>query len=314
VRDTHTIHGTSIIIGTRNRPEMLYETVESILVGDVVPDEIVIVDQSDVLRELPIDGAAERGCAIRHIHTSFAGLSRANNLGISQARNELLVFTHDDVRVTHEWFATLRAALIEGGPRMVVTGRILASEEAGSGFAPTLSVSEKASEYRGRIPFDVLKPLNMGLYRTTALTVGGFDERLGPGTSFPGAEDSDLGFRLLEHGYTIRYVPVALLYHRAWRPWREYLPLRWRYGVAQGAFYAKHLSIRDRHMLRRIVSDLNHRTRRFVRRFPREGVPALRDPVFLAGNLVGAIRWWARHRAGVHAADRSNTTAQGALR
>jgi len=297
-------HATSIIIGTRNRPEMLHQTVDSILMGDEVPDEIVIVDQSDVLQELPLNRAAERGCAIRKIHTPFAGLSRANNLGIRQARHEVLVFTHDDVRVTRDWFAVLRAALVEGGPMTVVTGRILAGDEAQSGFAPTLQVSKEATEYRGRIPFDVLKPLNMGLFRSTALTVGGFDERLGPGTPFPGAEDSDFGFRLLDQGYTIRYVPEALLYHRAWRPWREYLPLRWRYGVAQGAFYAKHLSVRDSHMLRRISSDLRHRARRFVQRFPREGVRALRDPVFVAGNLFGALRWWAQHRSGEHAAVR----------
>jgi GT2 family glycosyltransferase len=96
----------------------------------------------------------------------------------------------------------------------------------------------------------------MGIYRSVFDLVGLFDERLGPGTNFPAAEDNDLGFRLLEQGLCICYVPEAVVYHRAWRSEREILALKWRYGVGRGAYYAKHMSWRDPYMFSRMIRDV----------------------------------------------------------
>lgn len=284
---------TSLIIASRNRPGMLRETVASILAGTALPAELIIVDQSDRPDETLERMEGEADCRIRYLWTRLRGLCRANNLGAREAAYETLVFTHDDVSVDPAWLATLHGALVESGPDTVVTGRILAGETGRTGgYAPTLRTSTEPATYRGRIGYDVLKPLNMAMFRSALETAGGFDERLGPGTPFPGAEDADLGFRLLEAGFTIRYVPEALVYHRAWRAEAEYLPLRWAYGVAQGAFYAKHLRRNDLHMVRRFVMDALRRARRFPGRLVREPRRALADPIFLAGNVVGALRWW----------------------
>jgi cobaltochelatase CobN len=96
----------------------------------------------------------------------------------------------------------------------------------------------------------------MAIRRETLREVGGWDERLGAGTSFPAAEDNDLGFRLLEAGYRIAYHPEAVAWHRAWRAERDYLPLRWAYGRGQGAYYAKHAALSDAYMVRRFGADL----------------------------------------------------------
>jgi GT2 family glycosyltransferase len=227
------------------------------------------------------------------VRTAVKGLSRANNWAAAAARHERLVFTHDDVHVAPDWLSTLARALVRGGPGTVVTGRVLpTAPEIPGGFAPALKTSVDPAAYEGRVGHDVLKPLNMALYRAALLQIGGFDVELGPGTAFPGAEDSDLGFRLLEAGRRIVYVPSAVVYHRAWRTAGAYLPLRWSYGVAQGAFYAKHFRLRDRHMLARFGRNVARRTRRFPRRLWREGSRAFGDPLFILGNLVGAVRWW----------------------
>ncbi len=286
----------SLIIASRNRKDMLRETVESCLEGTILPAEMIIVDQSDVpdgrLRAM----SDREGCRIRYVSTSERGLSRANNLGAREASHEVLVFTHDDVAVSPDWLASMIRALEAGSVTTVVTGRILASKEAETGgYAPTLRTATDPATYRGRIGYDVLKPLNMALYRSALQDAGWFDERLGPGTPFPGAEDADLGFRLLENGCEIRYVPEALVYHRAWRSEKEYLPLRWTYGVAQGAFLAKHLRLGDLHMARRFLMDVLRRLRRFPVRCLREPRRALADPIFVCGNLVGAVRWYRAH-------------------
>jgi len=283
---------TSLIIPSRNRPEFLLATVESILQGDEVPSELIIIDQSKAPN--PVLGAltTQRTCDIRYLWTQSVGLSQANNRGIGAARHDLLVFTHDDVVVTPAWFGTLVRALLAAGMRNVVTGRVPPTKaEAPGGFQLTIKVDEAPAVYEGRVGKDVLLPLNMAMYRSAIDEVGGFDVRLGPGTSFPGGEDNDLGFRLLEAGYRIIYVPEAVLYHRAWRTKQDYVPLRWSYGRAQGAFYAKHLKLQHRYMLRRLCQDVMHYTYVSFWGMRHQRHRAYGHGMFVLGILSGAIQW-----------------------
>ncbi|HZS90922.1 MAG TPA: glycosyltransferase [Chloroflexota bacterium] len=297
------IPATSLIICSRNRPQLLLESVESILQGDTVPSELIIVDQSsNPHRTLPTL-TTDRPCAIRYLWTRSVGLCRANNAGIAAARHDILVFTHDDILADPAWFGTLVGALVAAGPRSVVTGKVPpTTPETPGGFAPTIKVDEAPAVYRGRVGKDVLFPLNMAMYRSAIAEVGPFDVRLGPGTPFPAAEDNDLGFRLLEAGYRIVYVPEAVLYHRAWRTERDALPLRWSYGRGQGAFYAKHLNLRDRYMLGRLRWDILRHVRRFARRWGRHPTQAGRDVVYMLGLIPAArivapiVPWWNRPR------------------
>jgi len=138
----------------------------------------------------------------------------------------------------------------------------------------------------------VLAGGNMAMSRSVAAVVGGFDERLGAGSQFPAAEDNDLGYRLLEAGYRIEYVPAALLYHRAWRPAWDYWAVRWRYGRGKGGFYCKHLSLRDRYVLRRMLRDVLSRVVRFPWFLVRHPFRAGGDPFYLCGILFGIVDWY----------------------
>lgn len=271
---------------------MLRETIDSVLSGTVLPAEFIVVDQSDEPDEGLAGMTAPDGCRFRYLHDRAKGLCRASNLGVASATHDLLVFTHDDVWVDVNWLDALCRAAGEAGPDSVVTGRILAGEKGHEGgYAPTLRTGTKSEVHRGRIGIDVLKPLNMAIPRSVLRKAGEFDERLGPGTAFPGAEDADLGFRILEAGFDIHFVPEALVYHRAWRTEEDYLPLRWRYGVAHGAFYAKHFRWKDPHVLYRWARDAIRRIRGLPGRLFREGRRGWGDLLFLAGNVVGAYRW-----------------------
>jgi GT2 family glycosyltransferase len=295
----------TVILCTRNRRQMLLESIATILGGSRVPAELIVMDQSDQEDLLLSRTAAANHSGIRYFWTDVRGLSHANNRAAADATNEILVFTHDDIRADGRWLRELVRPVFSEGRRTVATGRVVpTAPEIPGGFAPTLSRSAKPAVYEGRLHFDVIKPLNMAIHRSALLEVGGFDEDLGPGTPFPGAEDADLGHRLLEAGFRIVYVPDAVIHHRAWRPAQDYLPLRWNYGVAQGAFYAKHFRVNDRHMLWRMRRNASRRLRRFPFRLWREGSRAFGDPLFLAGNLVGAVRWWRSRRA--RATQRSN--------
>ena len=269
----------SVILASRNRPALLADTVASILRGDPRPDEVIVVDQSD--RPHP---ELARSSEIRYLWTESRGLSRANNLGTRAALRDHLVFTHDDVLVEADWYGLMIDALLRGGPRTVVTGRVLPADpepESADGFAPSLNPSATPAVYEGRSARDVIWPMSLALCRPLLEEVGGFDERLGPGTPYPAAEDNDLCRRLLEAGCRIVFEPAAVVYHRAWRPWSEHASLRYDYGRGQGAFYAKH---RD---LRRLGGDVAGRLVRLGRsgRTPRE------EFAYVRGLLSAAWQW-----------------------
>jgi GT2 family glycosyltransferase len=276
---------------------MLADTVASILRGNRLPTELVIIDQSDTRNTTLELMPAVPGCEMRYLWTHLVGLGRARNAGIAAARYEILAFIDDDMWVPADWYEKLISAISASSDRNIVTGQVLAAEpEITGGFAPSLTADTKPAVYEGRGCWDILFTGNMAISREVVEQVGLFDDELGAGAKFPSAEDNDYCFRLLEAGYRIYYVPGAIVYHRSWRPKRDYLPLRWRYGLGQGAFYAKYVSFRDRYMLGRMCKDLVTRIALFPWRIFRDRQRASGDIAFVAGLLTGAIRWAATRR------------------
>ncbi len=287
----------AVVVCSRNRPALLRETVQSILEGDNLPAEIIVVDQSD-RPDAALAGRGRAGeCELRYLWDDSRGVSRARNRGLTASRAEIVAFTDDDVYVDRAWLGAMVAALVALGSRGIVTGRVLStSPEAPGGWAPALVTSEAPATYQGRIARDVLEAGNMAGFRSTLLEVKGFDPELGPGTDFPAGEDNDMGLRLLSAGCRILYDPAAIIYHRAWRGPEEYIPLRWRYGLGQGAYYAKHLSLRDRYMLGRLAALIRLHLRMAVRRARREPRASMGHLAYIAGVLAGGARWPLRAR------------------
>jgi O-antigen biosynthesis protein len=282
----------SLIICSFNRPKLLAETVESVLRGDEVPTEIVIIDQSDIPHPVLASLKSDRSCEIRYLWTHSVGLSRARNTGIAAARHAILAIIDDDMLVESAWFGSLIRALLNAGERAVVTGRVLPTvAEVPGGFVPTFMPSQVPAVYEGRIGTDVLAGGHMAARRSIFDAVGGFDERLGAGADFPAADDNDLGFRLLEAGYRIIYAPEAVLYHRAWRGKGEYMAMRWSYGRGKGGYYGKYLGRKDGLMLCRMSRDILHRVFRFPLLVWLDPRRACGDLVYIAGILSGTTRW-----------------------
>jgi len=263
--------------------------VSSILRGRIAPAELIVVDQSEVPADLP---------EVHVIHSPTAGSTTARNLGVTAATQDVIVFTDDDVLVEPTWLEMLVGALTEAGPRTAVTGQVLPGDEEVVGGRPmSVHVDPNPASYVGRIGREVLSGNNFAVYRSALAEVGGFDERLGPGSRFLSADDNDFGYRLLEAGYSIVYVPAAVLRHRTWRAGRDLRKVNWDYGVGQGAFYAKHMSLRDLYTARRLIRTAAWRLRRMVTRpVRRRSIGGSGDLVYVLGLLVGAGRWWIQER------------------
>ena len=106
--------GASVIICSRERPQLLLDTISSVLEGVELPEEIVVVDQSRAPNQA-LAGWSGHECPVRYIHSATTGLSRARNLAILAASCDLVVIIDDDMFVDRMWFATLVGALADRG-------------------------------------------------------------------------------------------------------------------------------------------------------------------------------------------------------
>lgn len=283
---------TSLILCSRNRPNLLQQAIEAILAGDEVPTEIIVIDDSDFRHGMLETLCTTRETEMRYCWTHSRGLSRANNEGIALAHCDIVVFTQDDVVVTKTWLGNIVRSLPAMSQRTVVTGRVQPTEaEVAGGFALSNKTEARHMVYQGHVNEDVLYFQNMAMYRSVWHEIGPFDERLGPGTPFPSSEDADYCLRLLKAGYSIAYIPGAVVCHRMWREKKTYLPLRWAYGVARGGYYAKYISRHDRYGADRLMRDIRIHLVAVPWSLWSDRQKARGDIVLVLGLLFGVLRW-----------------------
>jgi GT2 family glycosyltransferase len=232
-----------------------------------------------------------RGCEICYYWSQSIGTSKARNLALQIARHEYLVIIDDDMFVAKDWLTNLVKGLIEGGRKCAASGKVLPAQISAGRFTPSTRMDDKPAQYEGRVGKDVLWSNNMVLHRSVLAEVGFFDERMGPGTQFPAGEDNDYGFRVLEAGYQILYLPSAVVYHRDWRLQKDYIRLRWKYGVGRGAYYAKYFSLSDQYQFRRMLQDIRKHLFSSFNKNQRDGLITYGDLVLAVGILIGACRW-----------------------
>src|SRR5689334_13114894 len=120
----HQLLDVAVVVCSIGRFQLLNQAVRSVLCGDLVPAEIVIVDQSrNTGFEIP-DPEESGHVRIRHIPSSERGVSRARNAGVRATGCEIVAFIDDDVIVAAGWLRALTAALRSSGPNAVVTGMV----------------------------------------------------------------------------------------------------------------------------------------------------------------------------------------------
>jgi peptidoglycan/xylan/chitin deacetylase (PgdA/CDA1 family)/GT2 family glycosyltransferase len=282
---------------------MLLDTIDSILAGRTLPREIVVVDQSRAANAEVAGHLGRAGCEICYIHSNSAGVSRARNLGIRAANNDVVILIDDDMFVEPDTIDRLLQALGRDDSRRIVTGRTLAAPADGDGggrtqAAAALITRSEPAVFRGRQPIQVVPGTNIALHRRVFLEIGGYDERMGPGTRFPAGEDRDLALRLMDAGCEVRHVPEAVVLHRSWRTMRDLLAVRWGYARGIGAFYAKHASVRDHHVLGLAAREIRTRISVAARTLLSSPSTAAGHVVSLTGLLTGAAGWAMRHGAG----------------
>jgi len=291
----------SILVPTRNRPELAATCVRSILAQGDHDFELLVLDQSDDRATGDaVAAAAGDSSRTRHVAVSGRGRSLSLNAGIGEASGQWIVMTDDDCEAEPGWLDGLQAEARAAGPRDAIVGRVRPGPvEPGKSLPPATIEDPEPSIYTGRVDRDLVYP-NFAVPRPAFDAIGRFDVRMGVGTTLPGGEDNDFGYRLLRAGWRILYRPGPTVVHCAWRSTEERAALKRAYGTGQGAFYAKHLASADPFIAYRFARDVLRTARAaggaLIRGWPAECRGHLD---YLAGLFVGGARMTALMARGV---------------
>jgi O-antigen biosynthesis protein len=221
----------TVIVCTRNRPDMLERCLESLKRLQHDHLEIIVVDNA------PADDSTARlvqrmqgsDSTLRYVCEISPGLSRARNRGMDEATGEILAYTDDDVVVDPLWIAGLLRGFSRRRDVGCVTGLVASTslEHAAEQYFDARVSWSSSFEYRlytavPRSGDSRVHPYAAGSFGTGANAafragaireMGGFDECLGAGSPSDGGEDLDAFVRVLQSGYSLCYEPAALVWH-----------------------------------------------------------------------------------------------------
>lgn len=213
----------SVLICTRDRPEPLKDTLDSLLKVDYPHFEVLVIDNH------PSDNRTKELVAqypFRYVLEPCPGLDWARNRGIAQSKGEIIAFIDDDATADSLWLKGIADGFAEPDT-MCVTGLVLPIaletkaqelfELAYGGFCKGFrrfyirpSFTWKYQPYS----INVGTGANMAFRKTAFDKIGGFDVAFDVGTVTGGGGDLDMFHRLIKSGLTISYRPEALVFHR----------------------------------------------------------------------------------------------------
>jgi O-antigen biosynthesis protein len=296
LRALHAAPFVSVIVATRNRPELLRQCLKSLLWLEYPRFEVIVVDNA------PADDTTERlvrdecGRGVRYVREPVAGLARAHNRGLAVARGRIAAFTDDDTLADPGWLSALAETFTQDRDISCVTGLIVPAELL---TEPQAALERHGGFAKGYAPRtwslhdphdDPLFPFTAGrfgsgtnmAFRVDHLrTLGGFDPAMGTGTPAHGGDDLLAFFRVLAAGRTLAYQPDAIVWHRHRRTADALDQQAFGYGAGLGAY---------------LTSALLHEPRMLpalLRRLP----GGVRYTVARARNRAGADAGWSRRLA-----------------
>ena len=292
---------TSVVVCTRDRPDDLGRCLDALGALEPPADEVVVVDNAPGVASVRnvVDRASVPN--LRYVEEPRRGLSAARNAGILAATGDIVAFTDDDVEVHPRWVLRLQAAF--STPEVwAVTGLVLPAAldseaqllferaEGGYGWSYRSQTFDQGFFDRTRaraVPvWQIGAGANMAFRREAFAALGGFDERLGAGTSGC-SEDSEMWYRVLAAGATCHYEPSAVVFHTHRREMEAHRSQMYAYlrghVTALLAQYERHGHLGD---LRRAVLTLPWYYGKWAlrRAFSRSGGPP---------HLRAQIRGWA---------------------
>jgi GT2 family glycosyltransferase len=200
------VMSVSIIIPTFNGASRIGNCLDAIAQQTAGRDaEILVVDDGST--DNTVDVVA-RYPEVRLLQQSNAGPATARNRGAQAARGTTILFTDDDCVPMPEWLAAMIAPFEDPGV-IGVKGVYRTRQKSLVARFVQVEYEDKYRRMASLPRIDFIDTYSAGFRRDRFLEMNGYD------TSFPVAcaEDVELSYRMSARGWTMKFVPSAIVYH-----------------------------------------------------------------------------------------------------
>ncbi len=241
----------SVIVCTYNRAKAITKCCEAIKAAIQASEkeaELIIVDNNSTDNTVEIIQNWIKTCNINaKLEIEIQkGTAAARNCGARKSRGELLIFTDDDCCLKKNYIE-IACKHYEKDKDPILRGGYVA---LGNDEDLPLTIQTYPRIRRWSLSQPLTRPIgggdilgcNMMVPRSIFNQVGDFDVLMGAGAPVPAGEDTDYVVRSFLAGYTIEYVPEAIVFHyHGRRSKHEGQKLMLNYAMGSGALIAKFL-------------------------------------------------------------------------
>ncbi len=225
----------SLVVATKGRSDDIGALLDTVL-RQGVDAEVIVVDQNEDERVAPVLAPYHGRLPLTHLRSRIANANNARNLGLRHARGEIVAFPDDDCLLPDGVLSRVDRAFADDASLAVLTGPA-ASPEGGLGSGRW---RQEAGAITLRTVWTSVIEFNLFLRRGVAMALGGFDERLGPGTVFGSAEGNDLVARAIRAGHAARYDAALRIVHPDKRLTPVAVSRAGLYGAGLGVVLRRH--------------------------------------------------------------------------
>lgn len=232
----------SLIIPTIGRIKELEILLESLKKQIFKDFEVIVIDQNEHDQILNLIYKFNSFLKIKYHRSKIKGLSHNRNQGILYANGNILCFPDDDceypdnlLQIVHNFFVN--------NPNMQIFTCSVKDKNSGEIF----KMAKKDTMLNRRNFFN--KAISIGIFvKPKSISDLKFDFRLGAGSQFGSAEESDFISNLLEIGYIGKFHSNYFVYH-------EYpskvpnIDRYYNYALGYGAFMKKEIILRKKYWL-----------------------------------------------------------------
>ena len=221
----------SVIIPAYNAAQTLPACLAALQGQTRPPGEIIVVDDGSQDQTAQV----ARAYGVQLLEQPHQGPAAARNLGIRQARGDIILLTDADCEPEPTWVAEMTRPFAD--PRVVgVKGSYRTYQQERVARLAQVEFEERYDLLERLSTIDFIDT-SAAAFRLAALReMGGFDP------AFPQAvsEDVEFSYRLARAGYRLVFNRQAVVYHRHPSTWRAYLRRKIKFGYWRMIVYRLH--------------------------------------------------------------------------
>jgi len=231
----------SLIICSRNRAESLKKCLKAINPKEMleVNAELILVNNgsTDSTEKVMREFKKTAGFPVKVLNEPKEGLSKARNLGVSNAEGDVFVFTDDDCYLGKRYLKKVKE-VFKSSDLDYCGGQILLHNKKDAEYGINYFDSKTIIPQNTILHPGQIQGCNMVFHRRVWEKIGKFDELLGLGTWFP-AEDIDFVTRASLAGFKGTNLPELVVFHAHGRNQKDVENLIKHNAFGIGAYYTK---------------------------------------------------------------------------